>query len=106
MWSAELPLLFLLMVQATHAAPREKIDLTVPAPCAAHRVANGEIVVCARRPDGPSPYRISQPPARQPEVPKAKVQISEGVSASAETEHADIGGFPSNRLMLRLKIKF
>jgi hypothetical protein len=34
------------------------------------------------------------------------VQIAPGVSAAAETEQANIIGFPSNRLLLRFKFKF
>jgi hypothetical protein len=34
------------------------------------------------------------------------VQIAPGVSAAAETEQADVGGFPSNRFLVRFKIKF
>ena len=34
------------------------------------------------------------------------MQLDQGLSASAETESYDVGGFPSNRLMVRLKIKF
>jgi hypothetical protein len=32
--------------------------------------------------------------------------LSDVVSAAAETENVDVGGRPSNRLMVRLKIKF
>lgn len=100
------PLLFLLMFQATGSVPPETIAPGVRPPCEAERSAGDEIVVCARRQEGPSPYRINQPPARQPELPKAQVQLADGVSAGAETEQADVGGFPSNRGMIRLKIKF
>ncbi len=102
----DLPLLFLLMSQAISPAPPERISLTVPAPCEAERSVNDEIVVCVRRPDGVSPYRINQSAGPQPQVPKAEVQLANGVSASAETEQADVGGFPSNRVMVRLKFKF
>lgn len=34
------------------------------------------------------------------------MQIANGINLTAETENAEINGFPSNRLMLRLKIKF
>jgi hypothetical protein len=34
------------------------------------------------------------------------MQIARGVSAAAETEQAVIGGWPSNRLLVRFKIKF
>jgi hypothetical protein len=69
-------------------------------------LANDEIVVCARRPAGPHPYRINQPPAAQSSPSKAEVQIAAGVTATAVTEQADVGGFPSNRFLVRFKIKF
>ena len=39
-------------------------------------------------------------------LPDAQVKIAGGVSAGAETESVDVGGFSSNRLMLRFKMKF
>ena len=39
-------------------------------------------------------------------MPKAQVRLAPGVSASAETDQADVGGFPSNRMLVRLKFKF
>ena len=99
-------LLVLLVIQATASAPVETIVAVVPPPCKAGRSANDEIVVCAPRQEGLSPYRINPSPTRQRELPKAEVQLAEGVSASAETEQADVGGFPANRVMVRLKFKF
>ena len=101
-----MPLLFGLMLQAIASTPPERVDLTVPQPCAADRSAEDEIIVCAERRDGLSPYRVKPAPAPQPEVPKAEVQLADGVSASAETEQVDVGGFPSNRMLVRFKIKF
>jgi len=80
----------------------ETIDFTMSRPCEGR--TNEEVVVCASR--GESPYRLKQstPPARKPA--KAEVTIANGVAVSAETENADVGGFASNRLMMRLKVKF
>ena len=97
--------LFLVMAQATSSAPAEKIALASAPQCEAERSAKDEIIVCARR-DGPSPYRINQPSAGKRKVPKAEVQIAKRVSAGVESEQAAVGGFPANRVMLRLKIKF
>ena len=94
------------IAQAVTATPPEKIDLTIRQPCESQKSNDEEIVVCARRADGFSPYRINQPPPRQSDLPKAELQLADGVSAAAETENVDVGGFPSNRLMVRLKIKF
>ena len=89
---------------STRAAPPERIDLTIPQPCRAESA--GEVVVCANR-NGESPYRLKQPAEQAKKgLPKAEKQIAEGVSVAAETEAVDVGGFPSNRAMIRLKIKF
>jgi hypothetical protein len=99
-------LLFAALAQAVTSTPPEKLDLTILQPCEAQESNNGEIVVCGRRGEGFSPYRINQPPPRQSEPPKAELQLVDGVRAAAETENVDVGGVPSNRLMVRLKIKF
>ena len=99
-------LLLLLAAQAVASVPAEQMVPAAAPRCRARASANDEIVVCARRPDGPSPYRINQPPAAEAGLPKAQVQIARGVSAAAETEQADVGGWPSNRLLVRFKIKF
>ena len=94
----------LMLAQVVTSAPPERIDLTVQQSC---RAANaGEVVVCANR-NGESPYRL-KPPIQQAKegLPKAAKQIADGVSIAGETEQADVGGFPSNRAMIRLKIKF
>jgi hypothetical protein len=98
-----LHLLVLAAIQSAASAAPVRIVLTVPPPCGAARAASDEIIVCA---NGSNLYRISQPAARPSEPPKAEVQIAEGVHASADTEQADVGGFPSNRMVVRLKIKF
>ena len=101
-----LSLLFVMLAQVISSVPPEKIDLTIKQPCKAHAARVDEIIVCARRNDGISPYRINQTLPRQPNVPKAELQLADGLSASAETENVDVGGFRSNRAMVRLKIKF
>ena len=69
------------------------------------RQAGDEIVVCGRR-DEPSPYRIGpQPPAR-PTLPNAELKISDGVEAKLGAEQGEVGGIPTNRAMITLKIKF
>lgn len=99
-------LLIAALAQAVTSATPEKIDLTIPQPCRAQKSSDDEILVCARRDGELSPYRIGQPPSRQSDVPKAELQLADGVRIGAETEKADVGGFPSNRLMARLKIRF
>ena len=99
-------LIFAAIAQAVSSTPPEEIDLTIRHPCEIRKAIDNEIVVCARREDGSSPYRIKQPPPRQTERGKAELQLADGVSAAAETESADVGGFRSNRAMIRVKIKF
>ena len=97
-------LLPILLAQIAVTAPRETIDLTIAQPCQEART-DAEVVVCARR--GDSPYRLRDvPPAKRQALPDAQVKIANGVSAGAETESADVGGFQSNRMMVRFKLKF
>ena len=58
--------------------------------------------------NGVSPYRLQEPEevAEGSALPDAEVKIADGVTADAATEQTDVGGFPSNRIMLGLKIKF
>lgn len=99
-------LLPFLLSQVMSATPPETIDLTIPQPCRPDQQSSGEVVVCANR-NGESPYRLKEPSRMKREgLPKAEAQIAEGVSVSGETENVDVGGFPSNRAMIRVKIKF
>ncbi len=107
----ELPLFVAALAQLVTASPvsepADKIDVTVLRPCKTQETVSNEIVVCARRADGLGPYRIKQlPPNAGSGVPRAEVTLAHGVVASADTERADVGGFPSNRLMVGIKIKF
>jgi len=89
----------------TISTTSDRIDLTVPQPCEPAK-AGEEVVVCANR-SGESPYRLKQPVQKpRKALPDAELHIGEGVAIAGETEQADVGGFPSNRAMLRLKIKF
>jgi hypothetical protein len=98
-------LLSLAFAQAISSAPPETIDLTIPRSCEPGRTSPDEVIVCARR-EGPAPYRLDVPSTEQFHVPGAALQIGERTTLAAETEQVDVGGFSSNRLMLRLKIKF
>jgi hypothetical protein len=94
------------LAQVSSPGPAEIIDLTIPQPCEAGQQAGDEIVVCARRNGELGPYRLPPLPPRDSQFPNAEMQISKGVKIAGETERADVGGFPSNRAMVRLKIKF
>ena len=93
------------ITQAISASPPERIDLTIPQPCRSEAASSDEVVVCANR-KGENPYRLLEAPPRPKGVPKAELSVAEGVSVAGETEQADVGGTPSNRVMFRLKVKF
>ena len=87
-------ILLLAVAQAMSASPPERVDLTIPQPCAEKRAENGEVVVCANR-NGVSPYRL-QESEEAPEgsaLPTAEVKIADGVTADASTQQTDVGGF-------------
>jgi hypothetical protein len=89
------------------ASPPERVDLTISQPCADRRGDDGVVIVCANR-NGVSPYRLQEPEevAEGAALPDAEVKIADGVTADAATEQTNVGGFPSNRIMLGLKVKF
>ncbi len=82
-----------------------KFDLGISRPCKPDP-AGGEIVVCAR-PDANRRYRyrdlaVDGPPL----LPRAEMQLNDRMSLAASTENADVGGFRSNRAMVRFTLKF
>jgi hypothetical protein len=82
------------------AAPRPASDRPCPAD-----TSTDEVVVCGRRDN--EQFRL-RPLAEGPEawrVPRAQLKVGDAALA-AETEAASVGGFQSNRLMLRLKLPF
>jgi hypothetical protein len=77
---------------------------TSPAKCGTPaKQKSGEIVVCAKRSEG---YRIGPVAPPAPALPRAQLQISENVGAKIDLEQETISGFPSNRVMLSVKIRF
>lgn len=102
----------LILAQASAVAPVEAerlvIDLLVPPPCAEDDVQRlqGELVVCANR-EGDERDRLADPGAVAADgLPRAELQLADGTVVSAETESADLGMARSQRLMVRLKLKF
>ncbi len=86
-------LLIGVFAQAIAATPPDKIDLTIPQPCATRELSEKEIVVCGQRGDL-SPYRIKQPEYRNPKPFKPEVQLAKGVTLGIEG------------MMVTLRIKF
>ena len=99
-------LLLLLTAQAAPGAPPETIDLLArPEPSCAATKAN-EVVVCGRRNADryriPPEYRTTE---QTEELGRAEMRIGSAAIA-AQTERAQVGDFPSNRIMLRIKVPF
>ena len=93
------------VVQAAHGAPPDRIDFTIAQPCAPTGDTD-EILVCGNR-NSESAYRLKRPMQEERSaLPRAQVQISESVSAGVEAEQVEVGGYPSQRAMVRFKFKF
>ena len=99
MW---LPLLLLSQAVGQPPPPRLVIDL-LPKACTKPSEANGEVVVCGRREE---PYRIGPIGPAPPAIPEAKIGLGEKATLAAEAQQGELGGIPTNRAMVSLKIKF
>ena len=77
----------------------------LPDRCRAASIREDEIIVCGRR-DGRSPYRIGPQAPSPPLLPNAALKIGEGVEARMSAEQGEVGGIPTNRAMVSIKIKF
>jgi len=77
----------------------------LPERCRAATVREDEVVVCGRR-NGQSPYRIGPQPDPPSTLPDAVFRLSDGVDAKLSAEQGEVGGIPTNRAMISLKIKF
>lgn len=65
-----------------------------------------EIVVCAEDPETFRLRPLSQEFGADEDLPRARLDLGEGASISAEVESAGVGGHVSNRVMVRGRIKF
>ena len=99
-------LLLVALAQAAPFAAQGRIDLTIPKACEPQASTNDDILVCGRRRDDSGRYRLPPATPYQSALPKAELRLGDGTKVSAETENVDIGGTPSNRVMIRLKFKF
>ena len=93
------------LAQAVTSVPPPTIDLVKDA-CALPSPSDADVIVCGRRRDASDRYRIDPALTAPYERTKAEYTFSNDVVAAAETENVEVGGRPSNRVMLRLKIKF
>ncbi len=96
---------FWFLLQSAVAGPLLEKPVA-PDPCRAP--TGNDVVVCGHRPD-PDRYRLrpltDRYDADAAAVPKAETAILGGrATLAAEAEAASVGGVPSNRAMIRLKI--
>ena len=68
------------------------------------RSSVNEIVVCA--PDQEEFRLRPLPPTFESTTPDAEVGLGEGATAGVAAEGAGVGGWVSNRVMVRVKLKF
>ena len=66
--------------------------------------ATTEIVVCAADPEAFRLRPLLQSDRADPV--RAEIRLGEGISAGISNEQASIGGIPSNRIKVTLKIRF
>ncbi len=72
------------------------------------RAKTDEIVVCATTPKDPERLRLRDPVGvKFVYDDRAEMEVAPGINAAIQTEQAALGsGVTSNRLMVRLKMKF
>jgi hypothetical protein len=64
------------------------------------------VVVCGSR-SSASPYRLPKLAEEyEPALPQAAAQIAPGTQVSVNAESVEVPGAKSDRLMLRIKLKF
>ena len=74
-------------------------------PCDPGRADTDEVVVCGRR-DSQSPYRIGPQPDLPPALPNAEFRLLDSVGLKLHADQGEVGGIPTNRGMVSIKIKF
>ncbi len=96
-----------LLLQAAVAGPMlPKPRSVLPRECPKPQEGDTTVVVCGR---GQEEFRLRNVPERyssDPQaLPRAQTTIGDN-TVGADTEQGNVGGFPSNRIMLRLKRPF
>lgn len=71
--------------------------------CDRQAPAGDTIVVCGRR--DKDKYRVPRLPDVNADYGVAETSVA-GAKVGVETEQVDVGGFPSNRVMVRVKVPF
>jgi hypothetical protein len=98
--------MMLALLMATEAVAIGPRLPAVPKPVVADkcRKSSDEIVVCGQSEQ--ERYRLrTQLPDEPPLLPKAALAIG-ATKLAVENEAGNVGGLPTNRMMVRLKIKF
>lgn len=97
-----MPAVLILAFQAIAGPPAPMpARARVERPCPADD-GSGDVVVCGR-PDQER-FRLRPLPAEGPALPKAELGLFGRAKVAAETEQGNVGGYPSNRIMFRLKL--
>lgn len=73
--------------------------------CSSEPAENGDVVVCARSDQEYRLKRLAEIPAGSA-VPRARATLAGDVEGAADVEQGSVGGFSSNRIMLRLTMPF
>ena len=96
----------LLLSLALLFQPSPIIEVQAKDSCGSAADDERDIIICAA-PNNGSAYRVGPDIADEASsLPKAKIDLSEDVSLSAEAESVEVGGAQSDRAMIRLKIRF
>lgn len=106
-----LPIAFLVQVSGQQPPiidPSVRFDLRDAVESKECRAKEDEIVVCATTPKDPERHRLREPVGvKFVYDDRAEKEIAPGVNAAIQTEQVALGaGVTSNRLMVRLKMKF
>lgn len=96
-------LLLALQVAGPPAPAPEK--LRAARPCPTDAAETGDVVVCGR-PDQEQFRLRPLPDCAEPAMPRAETGVLGHLKAAADVEQGNVGGLPSNRIMLRLKLPF
>ena len=100
-------MLIALQAGATLAGPPVPAPIRLTPACPPPNADADDAVVCARRGQADQ-YRLKPlpPTAEGGALPRAETRVFGNAKLSGETEAANVGGFVSNRAMLRLKVGF
>lgn len=97
-------LLFTIQVAGPAFSTPEKLRSTRQ--CRSDPDSSDDVVVCGRVDQEQFRLRPLPDLYEKPGLSRAETSLLGDVKIAAETEQANVGGIPSNRIMLRLKLPF